>query len=360
MFSNIFYELYKYTDIETPPSTNSKLLEISIDSTKININFDNIKYSDAVSNYKNLINKIFNDSFNRKIYLLGNNCKLYDSYGEIVNAAFFDWSTNLIIKILKDNVEFKIPVNLPIGQSIKKVPDKWVEVKFIGYTGEATLNGEKIVLKDKMEFPPGKFYLETPYEKINLDLSSVENSYIVNLTSEIIEKEIKLKKILAIFDLKSGIEISGIDKSIWIPKKSDEKILEVENSIFASPFGLLERKKGIQFHGIPIFAYENNFTIYIITSYGEIVTLGLRNITRDMERAPASINVDQNKISITTFGGKIYTIDLKTGGLYFVNQTSNIKNNINIETKKTIILDDKSIIIKDNIIKIIKRKENGN
>ncbi|SHE52150.1 hypothetical protein SAMN02745164_00589 [Marinitoga hydrogenitolerans DSM 16785] len=329
-------------------------MEITIQASTIIINFEKTEYEDSIENFSSLITEIFKNYFKRQIYLIANNCKIIDESGKPVNSAFFTWSKNLKIQLIKNDIELEYPVNLPIGQSLKSVPDRWIKVSFSGYTGDATLNGKKIELKKILELPPNQYTLETPYEKISFDLKNIYNKYNISLMDEIIKQEIEFKKILAIFDLETGIEITGEEKSIWIPKDGGE-VLIVENAVFVSPFGLLEKKKGIQFHGIPVFAYENNFTIYLITSYGEIITLGLRNIIRDMERAPVSINVNNNKIYIITFGGKKYTIDLKTGGLYYTGQTTEIKNNIHIYTEKNFSLKNTNIFIKNNKVKITKK-----
>ncbi|WP_129407916.1 hypothetical protein [Marinitoga lauensis] len=205
-----------------------------------------------------------------------------------------------------------------------------------------------------MILPPDNYILETPYEKIRFNLENIYDKYKVPLISEIIEKEISFKKILGVFNLETGIEITGSEKSVWIPK-NDDNILIIENAVFVSPFGILEKNKSIQYHGIPVFAYENNFTIYLITSYGEIITVGLRNIIRDIGRAPAYITVKNNKISVLTVGGKKYSIDLKTGGLYFVGQTSKIENNIKLYTEKKISLKNKNIFIQNNKVKITRK-----
>lgn len=329
-------------------------MQITVQATEISIEYENLRVKGNVDEYNYLINSIFKDYFKRRIYLISNNCKLIDESGNRVSSLFFNWSENLNIKIWKNDLEFDIPISLPIGQTFKKIPERWINVNFLGYTGEATLNGKKIELKNKLELPPAQFTLETPYEKISFNLKNIYNEYDVYLTSEIIEKEIYFKRILNLFDLETGIEIIGENKSVWIPKNNDNIIIS-ENALFTSPYGTIEKNKSIQFHGIPVFAYENNSIIYIISSYGEILTLGMRNIFRDMERAPASIIVENDSIYITTYGGKKFIIDLKTGGLYYNGTTSEISNNIKPHLEKYINLESKNILIKDNKLKITKK-----
>jgi hypothetical protein len=353
-FSNIYYSIYKYADIETPPSTNSKRLEISINSTNIIINFENQKYVEEISNYNYLIDNIFKDYFQRRVYVIANDC-LIKNENEFVSSIFYDWSENSEFIIKKDNTLFKIKSELPIGENIIKIPSKWIKINFVGYTGEATLNGQKIIIKNEMEFPSTEFFLETPFENISFDLSNVYNNYKIKLLSEIILKEIKFEKIIAVFDLENGIEIIGKNKSVWISKNTDE-ILSYDNAIFVSPYGILEKNKNIQFHGIPVFAYEKNKTIYLISSYGEIISLGTRSIYRDLERSPASINIEKDLINIISFGGKKYTIDLKNGGLYYNGETTIIDNNIRLITEKEFQLTNKNIFIYNNYVKITKKK----
>lgn len=274
---------------------------------------------------------------------------------EFVSSIFYDWSENSEFIIKKDNTLFKIKSELPIGESIIKIPSKWIKINFVGYTGEATLNGQKIIIKNEMEFPSTEFFLETPFENINFDLSNVYDNYKIKLLSEIILKEIKFEKIIAIFNLENGIEIIGKNKSVWISKNTDE-ILSYDNAIFVSPYGILEKNKNIQFHGIPVFAYEKNKTIYLISSYGEIISLGTRSIYRDLERSPASINIEKDLINIISFGGKKYTIDLKNGGLYYNGETTIIDNNIRLITEKEFQLTNKNIFIYNNYVKITKKK----
>ncbi|KLO25168.1 hypothetical protein X274_00710 [Marinitoga sp. 1155] len=354
MFSNIFYEVYKYADIETPPSTSSKKFEITVQASNIIIEYNNKQYNGYLDEYKKIIKEIFKNEFIRRIYLIANDCQIFDETGNIVSSAFFNWSEQFKVKILKDNFEIEVPIRLSIGNTFQKVPERWIKVNFIGYTGDATLNGKHIEINNRISLPPNIYTLETPYETLKFNLENIYNEYTVYLTSETITKKIEFEKIVGIFDLKSGVEITGKNKSVWI-SKSDDNIIVKENSLFVSPYGILEKNKGIQFHGMPIYAYEDNYTIYIITSYGEILTMGLRNIIKDMGRSPASITNENNKLFVSTFGGKRYIIDLKTGGLYNDNQNLEIKNTIKIYTEKTIYLKNKSIIIQNNKIKVVKK-----
>ncbi|WP_129407915.1 hypothetical protein [Marinitoga lauensis] len=109
MFTDIFYSIYKYADIETPPSTNSKRLEITIQASRVIIDFEKKEYTDSLNNLKYLLSNIFKNYYQRRIYLIANNCQILDESGTIVNSAFFDWSENLKVKILKDNLIFNIP-----------------------------------------------------------------------------------------------------------------------------------------------------------------------------------------------------------------------------------------------------------
>ncbi|KAF2955057.1 hypothetical protein [Marinitoga sp. 38H-ov] len=354
MFSNIFYSLYSFVDVETPPSTTSKRLEISIEGTRIIIDFENQKYIDNINNYNVLIKSIFKDYFQRKIFVIANDCLIKDNDSYVL-STFVNWDKNLEFIVKKNNSIFKFKKELPIGENVIKVPNKWIKVKFIGYTGEATLNGQKIIINSEMEFPNEEFKLETPYENVYFNLSNINYPYEIKLLSEIILKEIKFEKIINIFELESGIEILGKNKSVWISKDKEE-ILSYDNAIFVSPYGLLEKNKNIQFNGIPVFAYEKNKTIYLISSYGEVISLGTRNIYRDLERSPASINVENEFIKITTFGGKKYIIDLKNGGLFYDGETAIIKNNIKLFVEKEFILNNKNIFIHNNNIKITQKK----
>ncbi|NUU94785.1 hypothetical protein XO10_00410 [Marinitoga sp. 1135] len=356
LFSKIYYEIYKYADIETPPSTLSERMEVVVNLPEIKIDFKGNEYIDKFDNYKILIRKILKDYYPRRIYVMANDCEIVLNDGDRVKSTFINWENEVYINIYKNGNIFNVPVSMPIGESIKRVPDKWVNLKIVGYTGPATLNNIPIQLDENMEIPPAKYELITPYEKVNFDTTESENNYTLSLIKEVVEKEIKMENIYAIFELESGISILGEKRSIWIPKNGD-KILDVENVDFISPYGMLDKKHGIQYHGKPIFLYEYNYTVYIITSYGEILTVGLRNIIRDMERSPASIKVKNNIIEITTFGGKMYSIDLKTGGLYYKGITSKIMYNINLNTSGVFEIKDKKVIIKNNAIKIIKIKE---
>ncbi|WP_308644714.1 hypothetical protein [Oceanotoga sp.] len=342
------YNVYKYTDIIMPPNGDSKILKIKYENDDFILKFEdkiiNSNYEELDENLAKLIKKI-----PRSIFLISDNSYIITDNATLT-SDFFIWNKSIDIKLLKDEILYDYSYTPVMGERISHIPNKFIKLNVEGGDERVSINGVEIKTPKTLEVPPSIINITNGLEEFSLDLKNYKNDvYDLNLKRSNLIKKINTK-ISKVFEIESGIFLQGNPYSIWINKYN---IFE-EKSRFFCDYGNVEDKN---LKGDIVYVTERDGSVYIISSYGQLLTMGRKSIFTDFGRAPMSIIENQDYLLIKTFKLENYRINFnggvfKEGNAYSVNM--DIKN---FDLKKDYSFENYEIeIIKDVVY--IYSKEN--
>lgn len=310
-FDEVLLNLYKYADISIPPDENSQILEIDYINDLFYIRYNNTIFTTSMENLDNTIHEILNE-LPRSVFVIPENSFILTDDGT-KTSAFLSWNQNMSVLLDVNGFIFEHKFSPPIGEMITRVPSKWIELEITGDSREATLNNLKINTPITINVPPSKLTFTDGVKKIEIDLTNYEGEkYTLDLEKQQIYKKVGTN-IDKVFEIESGVFFYGEPLSIWMPKKGEPVITK---SRFYCDYGDIEEKsKTFYIDGEIVFAYEKDSTVYMLSSSGQFLTLGKKNINRDFERAPLSILVTDEYIQIKTFKLESYRIEF-AGGIF--------------------------------------------
>jgi len=310
-FDEVLLNLYKYADISIPPDENSQIMEIDYNNDLFYIKYNNKTLTTSTEKLGITIHEIL-DELPRSVFVIAENSFIVTDDGT-KTSTFLSWNENMNVLLDVNGFIFEHQFSPPIGEMITRVPSKWIELEITGDSREATLNNVKIQTPITIEVPPSKLTLTDGVKKIEIDLTNYEGEkYALDLEKQQIYKKVETN-IDKVFEIESGVFFYGEPLSIWLPKKGEPVITK---SRFYCDYGDIEEKsKTFYIDGEIVFAYEKDNTVYLLSSSGQFVTLGKKNINRDFERAPLSILVTEEYIQIKTFKLESYRIEF-AGGIF--------------------------------------------
>ena len=310
-FDEVLLNLYKYADISIPPGENSQIMEVDYINELFYITYKNKTVSTSLEKLDSTIREILNE-LPRSIFVIAENSFIVTDDGT-KTSKFLSWDENMYVLLDVNGFIFEHQFSPPIGEMITRVPSKWIELEITGDSREATLNNLKIKTPITIEVPPSKITLTEGLKKIEIDLTNYEGEkYSLDLEKQQIYKKVETN-IDKVFEIESGAFFYGEPLSIWMPKKGQPVITK---SRFYCDYGDIEEKsKTFYIDGEIVFAYEKDSTVYLLSSSGQFVTLGKKNVNRDFERAPLSILVTDEYIQIKTFKLESYRIEF-AGGVF--------------------------------------------
>jgi hypothetical protein len=100
------------------------------------------------------------------------------------------------------------------------------------------------------------------------------------------------------------------------------------------------------------YVYEYDNTVYIISSAGELVSMGTKELYKDFGRSPMNITVGDTYLELNTFKMEKYTINFQ-GGIYKNGNVYSIFYDMpKYEPKKQYSSDKYILEIKENIVNI--------
>ncbi|POZ89791.1 hypothetical protein AD60_09315 [Petrotoga sp. SL27] len=310
-FAEVLLNLYKYADISIPPSENSQIMKIDYIKDLFYINYNNKTVSTSLEKLDSVFRESLNE-FPRSVFVIAESSYIVTDNGT-KTSAFLSWDKNMNIVLDVNGFIFEHQFSPPIGEVITRVPSKWIDLQITGYSKEATLNNLKIKTPITIEVPPSKLTLTEGLKKIEIDLTNYEGEkYTLDLKKQQIYEKVETK-IDKVFEIESGVFFYGDPFSVWLPKKGKPVITK---SRFYCDYGDVEEKsKTFYIDGEIVFAYEKDNTVYLLSSSGQFVTLGKKNINRDFERSPLSILVTDEYIQLKTFKLESYRIEF-AGGIF--------------------------------------------
>ncbi|WP_134080075.1 MULTISPECIES: hypothetical protein [Petrotoga] len=303
--------LYKYADISIPPGENSQIMKIDYINDLFYINYSNKTLSTSLEKLDSVFHEILNE-LPRSVFVIAENSHIVTDNGT-KTSAFLSWDKNMNIVLDVNGFIFEHQFSPPIGEVITRVPSKWIELEITGYSKEVTLNNLKIKTPITIQVPPSKITLTDGLKKTEIDLTNYEGEkYTLDLKKQQIYEKVETK-IDKVFEIESGVFFYGEPLSVWLPKKGEPVVTK---SRFYCDYGDIEEKsKTFHIDGEIVFAYEKDNTVYLISSSGQFVTLGKKNINRDFERSPLSILVTDEYIQLKTFKLESYRIEF-AGGIF--------------------------------------------
>jgi len=310
-FSEVLLNLYKYADISIPPGENSQIMKIDYINDLFYINYSNKTLSTSLEKLDSVFHEILNE-LPRSVFVIAENSHIVTDNGT-KTSAFLSWDKNMNIVLDVNGFIFEHQFSPPIGEVITRVPSKWIDLEITGDSKEVTLNNLKIKTPITIQVPPSKITLTNGLKKTEIDLTNYEGEkYTLDLKKQQIYEKVETK-IDKVFEIESGVFFYGDPFSVWLPKKGEPVVTK---SRFYCDYGDIEEKsKTFYIDGEIVFAYEKDNTVYLISSSGQFVTLGKKNINRDFERSPLSILVTDEYIQLKTFKLESYRIEF-AGGIF--------------------------------------------
>lgn len=347
-FYDVFSKVYKYADIITPPTGKEETFEVRYKNNNYEIIYKNKKIITDLNEMEKNIKKMLNTA-SRSVFVISDNSNIITD-NSTRTSAFFNWDPQLKIKLQKDGITYDYYFNPPMGERIIHIPEKYIEVNINGEQESVFLNNQNINLPAKLNIPQTKFTLFDGIEKYDYDLTNyASDTYIIDLQKQNIFKKIQTK-ISNAYEIKSGVFLRGNPLSIWFPKEGDPVITD---SKFYSNYGDINKiNERYSFKGTIAFIYEYNKTVYIISSAGELISMGAKEIFKDFGRSPMNVSIKDNSLEINTFKMEKYIVNFD-GGVYKDGNVYSIFNNMpvykyekNYESKKYLLE------VKDNIVNI--------
>jgi len=310
-FDEVLLNLYKYADISIPPNENSQIIRIDYANDLLYINYKNKTISTSFEQLDRTLREILNE-FPRSVFVIAEDSFIVTDDGT-KTSVFLSWNEKMNVLLEVNGIIFEHQFSPPIGEMIARVPSKWIELEIKGDSKEVTLNNLKIKTPVNLEVPPSKFTLIDGLKKSEIDLTDYEDEkYTIDLEKQQIYRRVETT-IDKVFEIESGVFFYGEPLSIWLPKNGDPVITK---SRFYCSYGDIEEKsKTFYIDGEIVFAYEKDNTVYLLSSSGQFVTMGKKNINRDFERAPLSILVTDEYIQLKTFKLESYRIEF-AGGIF--------------------------------------------
>lgn len=347
-FDFIFNKVYKYADITVPPSGEYETLEINYNKGLYELKYKNKTIKTDLENMDLNLKEILNSNA-RSIFIIADNINILTD-DSTKTSSFFRWDNEIKLDLEKDGINYEYTFNPPIGKRIFHIPTNFIEVEILGEQDSIFLNGSKIDIPKKLLMPPNKFEIYDGIETFTYDLTSYSSpTYSLNLMGQNLYEKIDTV-IYKAYEIKSGVFLYGSPKSIWVPKNGDPVITE---SIFYSNYGDIKSiNERYSFKGVVAFVYEYDDTIYLISSAGEMVSMGMKEIYKDFGRAPMSILINDTYIELSTFKMEKYTINFQ-GGIYKSGSVYSIFYNMpKYEPEKQYYSESYIVEIKENIVNI--------
>ncbi|MCP5465564.1 MAG: hypothetical protein H7A31_02580 [Thermotogae bacterium] len=307
-FSGIYYEIYKYFDI-IPPDLENKIIEVNYNGS-YTINYMGYTYYASENNISEKIKEIFQNVNSRSILVIPEGFSVVTDYGTNT-SKFMTFESTLSVKLSDGGITYNYDFTPSLGESIIRIPYNTIKL-FIDGEGSVKINGISLSIPATITVPPSVINISDGINSKDYDLRKYsEKEYIINPDRV---KEIKTLKteIYGVFELESGTFFRGSPLSVWISKKDGN--IRIADSYFMSDYGdadeLISR---LALNGVPVYAYEKNRTIYVITSSGELFTIGEKNIKKDFGRMILGVTVSESSMLISTFKLEIYRLNFDTG-----------------------------------------------
>ncbi|MGM0640264.1 MAG: hypothetical protein ACQESN_02425 [Thermotogota bacterium] len=345
-YLDIFSVVYKYADITIPPSGENETLEVNYKRGNYELKYKNNTIQTSIVDLDSALKKLLNTN-SRSIFVISDNSNVITE-DSTRTSAFFSWNSEINIKLEKDGIVYSYTFNPPFGKRIVHIPSNFIDVNIKGEQEFVFLNDEKIKLPSEMSIPPTKFEIYDGVETYRYDLTSyASSSFNINLQKQNIFNKVETKLYKA-YEIKSGVFLYGEPFSIWFPNEGDPVVTK---SRFFSNYGDIEKiNDRYSFKGSVAYVIEYNKTVYLISSAGELVSMGSKELYKDFGRSPMNVNIDDTSIQLNTFKMEQYTINFeggifKSGNVYslFYNMPSYVpeedyeNNNYFLEIKDNIV-----------------------
>ncbi|TGG87522.1 hypothetical protein [Geotoga petraea] len=347
-FDYIFNKVYKYADITIPPSGDYETLEINYNKGLYDLKYKNKTIKTDLENIDLNIKELLNSNA-RSVFIIADNFYI-STEDSTKTSAFFRWDNEVKVNLQKDGINYEYVFNPPFGKRIFHIPNNFIEVEIIGDQDTIFLNGSEINIPKKVVMPPNIFEIYDGIETFTYDLTDYSSrTYYINLLKQNLYEKTETKIIKA-YSIKSGVFLYGDPTSIWFPNEGDPVIVK---SRFYSNYGNIENlNERYSFKGVVAYVYEYDNTVYIISSAGELVSMGTKELYKDFGRSPMNITVGDTYLELNTFKMEKYTINFQ-GGIYKNGNVYSIFYDMpKYEPKKQYSSDKYILEIKENIVNI--------
>ncbi len=345
-YYDIFSAVYKFADITIPPSGENETLEINFKRGNYELKYGNKQIQSTVEDLESNLKELLNTT-SRSIFIISDNSNIITKDSSRT-SAFFIWDSEIDINLEKEGIIYNYSFNPPFGKRIVHVPVRFIDVKIDGEQEFIFLNDKKIDLPSEILVPPTNFEIYDGVETFNYDLTGfASNTFNINLQKQNIFEKVQTE-IYNAYNIRSGVFLYGEPFSIWVPNEGDPV---VTRSRFYSNYGDIEKiNDRYSFKGVVAYVVEYNKTVYLISSAGELISMGAKELYKDFGRAPMNVRVGDVSIQLDTFKMEQYTINFeggifKSGNVYslFYDMPSYLpdkdyeNNNYLIEIKENIV-----------------------
>jgi hypothetical protein len=310
-FDFIFNKVYKYADITIPPSGEEETLEIEYNKGFYNLSYKNKTIKTDLENMDLNLKEILNSNA-RSIFIIADNINILTD-DSTKTSSFFRWDNEIKLDLEKNGIKYKYVFNPPFGKRIFHIPSNLIEVEIIGQQDSVFINGTEIDIPNKISMPQNKFEIYDGIENFTYDLTDYSSpTYTINLLKQNLYEKIETV-IYKAYEIKSGVFLYGDPQSIWLPNEGDPVITE---SRFYSNYGDVEKiNSRYSFKGVVAYVYEYDNTVYIISSAGELISMGTKELYKDFGRSPMNIVIEDTSLELSTFKMEKYTVNFQ-GGIY--------------------------------------------
>jgi hypothetical protein len=248
----------------------------------------------------------------RSIFIIADNINILTD-DSTKTSSFFRWDNEIKLDLEKNGIKYKYVFNPPFGKRIFHIPSNLIEVEIIGQQDSVFINGTEIDIPNKISMPQNKFEIYDGIENFTYDLTDYSSpTYTINLLKQNLYEKIETV-IYKAYEIKSGVFLYGDPQSIWLPNEGDPVITE---SRFYSNYGDVEKiNSRYSFKGVVAYVYEYDNTVYIISSAGELISMGTKELYKDFGRSPMNIVIEDTSLELSTFKMEKYTVNFQ-GGIY--------------------------------------------
>ncbi|HOT31858.1 MAG TPA: hypothetical protein PLP09_06815 [Petrotogaceae bacterium] len=355
VLNSLIYTLYKYADIQIPPDYKGETFVVEADNDKFSLRYSLGQIQAGTQEFDSIFSKIFPQE-RRSVFIIGKECTI-KSEDKFRSADFFYWEEKLNLTIQASSGVYDYVMYPRIGDNVLYVPKKWVKLFITAEkVSEITLNGQRYLVPCEVTVPDCKLTLDAGDDSFEIDLTNYEGDEYRFEIAQTDQSDIIKTAVMRVFEIESGIFISGFPYSVWLSKGQEPKI---SKSQFFCDYGdIRDVKKGTELLGDIIFVHEHNKSVYIISSAGEVVVLGRKQslVPWDLLRAPFSIELSEKGIEIKTMQLKKYVMSFE-GGLSSSQLYEDIKFNIpSFKPLDTYEFEDFEIKIYSSYIKILRHE----